>query len=169
MTGIDIGNTAINRNAYSSAGFTVIDLYNPANADGILDTVQVWPLFYITGLRVGTFFLVSGATYQCRDSEAIGNVPAGYHIFTGLSIAVVAGDYIGCYFSGGAIECDWPGGVGLPYVGGEHIDPGDQAAYSSQGARTISLYGSWVSVQTKSRLLVALRTLPSVRELPPVR
>ncbi|GAJ07462.1 unnamed protein product, partial [marine sediment metagenome] len=96
----------------------------------------------ITGLRVGTFYTTNGNTLKCRDSELIGDVEAGAErTFTGLSIAVVEGDYIGCYFTGGYIETDTSGFGGVWYITSEQIDPGDEATYSFLAGDAISLYG----------------------------
>lgn len=70
---IDIGPGAIDRAAFASVG-TIIDLANPANKSGIITSVDFWFSGGGTGVRVGTFFLVSGTTYQCRDSATIGSV-----------------------------------------------------------------------------------------------
>ena len=140
---IDIGSAATDRPAtwgYTSTTF-VVD--NPANASGIINTVEVWFNTDATGFRAGTFFLVSGTTYQCRDSETIGNVTSGSKkTFTGLSIDVVTGDYLGKYNTAGNIERDDTGFLGLRYATGEHIDPGDQASYSISSGDTMSLYGT---------------------------
>ncbi|MGA7677989.1 MAG: hypothetical protein WCA51_06420, partial [Dehalococcoidia bacterium] len=103
MATITVGDAAIDRASSLSFGNTYMSLGNPANAGGILDTAEVWAATSISGLRVGTFYLVSGTTYKCRDSMTIGSVTAGAkQTFTGLSLAVQQGDFIGCYFTGGS-------------------------------------------------------------------
>ncbi len=143
LTAIDVGNAAINRVGGFYPTFTVIDLANPANATGAITSVQIWAEINITGMRVGTFYLVSGTTYKCRDSVTIGNVTAGsLQTFGGLSLAVQAGDYIGCYWGAGQIKLDTTGGSGCYYCSGEYIDPGDQdATYIYLSGYAISLYG----------------------------
>ena len=145
---IDIGAPAINRGGWGYYGYTRIGLTNPANGSGVIDTIEVWAVENITGLRVGTFYLVSGTTYRCRDSVTIGNVTAGSkQTFTGLSIDVVAGDYIGCYFVSGLIEYDTVGGAGNYSILGEYIDPNDQAVYTLYAGVVDSLYGMGVEGQ----------------------
>jgi len=142
MSSIDIGAAAIDRNNNFNPTRTSINLDNPANASGTINTIKVWAYTSMTGLRVGTFYLVSGGTYKCRDSATIGNVTAGSEqTFAGLSIAVEAGDYIGCYYPSGVIELSDSGGAGVYRISGEYIDPDDQASYDFYAGFVISLYG----------------------------
>ncbi|GAI80200.1 unnamed protein product, partial [marine sediment metagenome] len=78
----------------------------------------------------------------CRDSVLIGDVEAGAErTFTELSITVVAGDYIGCYFTAGQIEADFVGFAGVWGIAGEYIDPDDETEYTLAAGDAISLYG----------------------------
>ena len=139
---IDVGSDPIDRAQYIAAGWTAIDKNNPANASGTLHTVKVHAFLSLTGLRVGTFYTTNGNKLKCRDSESIGFVLAGAErTFTGLSIAVEEGDYIGCYYTPGAIDSDPAGFLGIWSRYGESIDPGDQATYTFSAGRAISLYG----------------------------
>ena len=61
--------------------------------------------------------------------------------FTGLSIAVQAGDYIGCFFDTGTIERDKDGFAGMWYKPNQWIDPGDEASYSLIANDALSLNG----------------------------
>ncbi len=138
---IDVGSAAIDRGSSISPNYTVLDLANAANDNGSITSIEVWAATNMTGLRVGTFYLISGTTYKCRDSAVIGNVVAGSkQIFTGLSIVVHVGDYIGAYWNGGTIEGDITGGSGRMAIFGEYIDPGDQSNYTFSANRAMSLY-----------------------------
>jgi len=138
---IDIGSPAINRNSSAGYGSTRINQANPANASGIITSVEIWANANMTGCRVGTFYTINGNTLKCRDSAVIGNVTQGAkRTFNGLSIAVEAGDYIGWYATAGKIEADYNTGQ-YWYASGEHIDPGDEATYSVFTHGTMSLYG----------------------------
>jgi hypothetical protein len=124
---IDIGSAAADYNYPIGAGWTEIDFANPANASGTIDTYQTWFWTNAAGFRAGTAFLVSGTTFECRDSEAIGDVTAGaVRTFTGLTIAVVTGDVTIHYCTSGAIENNSSGGTAVGGASGEHIDPADQ-------------------------------------------
>ena len=139
---INAGADATNRPFLQNAGSTILSLENPANADGIISVVAVFAKLDITNLVVGTFFLVNGTTYQCRDSESIGSVASGSkQTFSGLDIAVKAGDIIGAWWADGHFATDASGYAGLLYADGKHIDPGDQTSYSLKAGAAISLYG----------------------------
>ena len=142
---IDVGAIPIDRGSITIAGRTYVDLNNPANASGIIHSIKVWSNSNLTNLVVGTFYLVSGSTYKCRDSVYIGAVEEdAERTFTELSITVVEGDYIGFYTpsDGGAIEKDTSGYAGIWGVAGEHIDPGDEVEYTLlYDGDAISLYG----------------------------
>lgn len=147
MAAIDVGPGAIARTDGFTSGYTIFSFDNPANAAGNLDTVELWFRTNGVGVRVGTFFLVSGTTYQCRDSVVIGAVTAGSkQTFSGLTnFDVTAGDYIGCYYTGGSIERGYAGGLGYAYCWGENIDPGDQGSYTlvvNPNFYIISIYGT---------------------------
>lgn len=143
---IDIGEAAINRaNSAPFTSYTYINKENPANNSGIIDTVEIYAetLATLYDCVVGTFYTTNGNTLKCRDSVLIGMVEAGAkRTFSGLSLAVETGDYIGCYYTEGNIEMDTSGYAGLWYVSGEYIDPGDETTYALLAGYVISLYGT---------------------------
>ncbi len=122
---IDLGSEATNRSTVYPLGFTLVDLANPANASGVLTSIEVWAATTIAGFRVGTFYLVSGTTYKCRDSVTLGAVTAGSKQTFSTRLTVVAGDFIGCHWDSGTLEADDTGGSGVIFSAGEHIDAGD--------------------------------------------
>lgn len=141
---IDIGADPIDRLSGLSGGATYIDKNNPANASGTLHSVKIWAEGDddMSSLIVGTFYTTNGDTLKCRDSEAIGDVEAGAErTFTGLSIIVEEGDYIGLYCVRGTIEADISGFAGLWIVAGEYIDPNDETDYFFLAGYAMSLYG----------------------------
>lgn len=146
MTTIDVGSTAINRDSYGDAGTTFIDFANPANLSGLIDTIEVWANQNMSGLKVGFFYLVSGTTYKCRTVISIGSVTAGSkQTFSGLSAAIVAGDYIGFYWSGGRIEYG-TAGVGRGYLAGDHVNVDEQSSFGvAMGSGSFSCYGTGYS------------------------
>ncbi len=162
VTNIDVGSAATDRNVTSVAGYTQIDLANPALASGKITSVEVWANTTLAGFRVGTFYLVSGTTYRCRDSAIIGTVTAGSKQTitqdssgNALAITVVAGDFIGCYYTGGTLETSNSGGSGRAYTIGEKIDPGDQATdYYTDAGYSISLYATGTDYDYEYRFLV---------------
>jgi len=140
---IDVGSEAINRDAYQGAGRTFFDLDNPADGTGSIDTVQIFPASTMGGCKVGTFFLISGTTYECRDLETIGDVTAGDpdpDVFTGLDMGIVTDDLLGCYNATGTIQRTTSGTASL-YIYGDYITAERQTAFSAS-TRIFSLYGT---------------------------
>ena len=139
---IDVGADPIYRAIAADAGSTIIAKDNPANASGTLHTLKVWAFANLSGLIVGTFYTTNGNTLKCRDSVLIGDVEEGaVRTFTGLSVAVQEGDYIGCFYSNGRLCLDVVGFAGVWIITGEHIDPGDEATYNPFPNYAVSLYG----------------------------
>jgi hypothetical protein len=146
---IDVGSPAIDRGSYRVAR-THINIDNPANASGTIDTVKTWFSSAVfqngTDFKPGTFFLVSGTTYECRDSEAIGAVTKGSEqTFSGLTITVETGDLLGEYHSDGGIERDTSGYSGVLWANtddGDYATPSTQTTYSTFTGDTLSLYGT---------------------------
>ncbi len=143
---INIGDSVIDRpTAWTYVNWTAIVKANPADASGIITVVEIWAVAGnpLVGCRVGTFYTTNGDTLKCRDSVVIGDVPAGSkQTFSGLSLAVEAGDYIGIFFTGGEVEREDTGQAGMWYVTSEQIDPGDEAVYTPVANYTISLGGT---------------------------
>ena len=145
-TPIDIGDAATKRATYApSAGYTRIDYGNAANADGSIDTVQVYFNTAATSVKVGTFSSSASGKFTVRDYATIGNVAAGAtRTFTGLNIKVMTGDHIGIYFATGQISRDNTGGSGVYYVSGDKFG-GGQNTYTFAAGQVYSLYGSGVA------------------------
>lgn len=151
---IDVGTLPDDFNTSLSGTYTVLNPDNPANADGYLDTVQVRSKIDITDLKVGTFYLVSGSVYKCRDSVSVGAVTAGANrTFSGLDIEVSAGDLIGCYYADGSPSMDLGSGGSMYYYSGECIDPNDQADFSNYFELKLALYGSGIAVNVRSAII----------------
>ena len=147
---IDIGAACIDRSSTFTFPVTLIGKDTPANASGIITTVEIWSItFYdLVNCIVGTFYTTNGNTLKCRDSATIGAVVGGAkRTFTQdsgsnpLAITVVESDYIGIYATAGRIERHASGYAGLWYIAAEHIDPGDEATYSFAVGDAISLHG----------------------------
>ena len=146
MAAIDIGPGATDRGSNAGAPNAIIDEANPANATGIITSVELWAVALnpLIGCLVGTFYTTGANQLKCRASTTIGDVPAGSkQTFSGLSIAVVTSDYIGVYFAAGIgkLEMDTSGGTGIWYTGEPQFDPGDEAVYNYLQYYAISIYG----------------------------
>jgi len=142
MSAIDIGAAAISRGYGTTSGYTYVLRDNPANDSGIITSVEVWAKTAMAGLRVGTFYLVSGTTYKCRDSATLGSVATGSkRTFSDLAIQVVVGDLIGFYATSGTLMLGVTGGAGYVAKTGEFIDAGDSTSFNATNNYIISLYG----------------------------
>jgi len=139
---VDIGAEATDRATFFNPARTVIGKDHPATVAGITTSIDIWAYSNMTSVIVGTFYTTNGDTLKCRASQAIeGTITAGSKVTKAVSIAVEIGDYIGCYWVGGAIEADLSGFAGFWYVTGEYIDPGDEAEYAVLSGDAISLGG----------------------------
>ena len=99
----------------------------------------------MTGTKVGTFY-GSGTRYTSRDYEVIGSVASGSkQTFSGLSIDVTSGDYLGMFYATGRMEQDTSGFAGLYYKTGDYFGGGEQT-YTLQSGDAISLYGTGETV-----------------------
>ncbi len=143
---IDIGAGAIYRGGYDAGDYSWVDKTNPADADGTLDTVQFYFLSQGDNVNTATFYEVSSNHLTARDHASIGTVAAGsQQTFTGLSISVNAGDYIGYYGAGSGVshsrlECDGTGS-------GNWYTSGDQTSCNNKlfdwvASRASSMYGT---------------------------
>jgi hypothetical protein len=144
MAVIDIGPGATNR--ASSLGFspakTVVNLTNPANDTGILDTFEFFGYgSNLTNVKIGTFS-GSDTSYDDRDYESIGTVNSGSkQTFTGKNCDVVTGDFLGMYADGGSIERDTSGYDSYYYASGDLFGTGSNT-YTGQAGDAISIYAT---------------------------
>ncbi len=139
---IDIGADAINRSG-NSVYSTIVEGSNPANADGTIDTVQIYANQNMSTCEAATFYVVSGNNLSTRDYETLGAVTAGStQTFSGLDIDVLTGDYIGEYHPDGSIDHALSGGAG--YWRAYNLDkiPCTNEAFTWCSGRVVSLYGT---------------------------
>ena len=139
---VDIGAEAIIRAAGFTVGYTMINKDKPAEADGIIVKVEIYADENMSGVRVGTFYTTNGNTLKCRAVEVIaGTVFAGSKTEKDVSIAVLTGDYIGLYYTGGRIERDTSGFGGLWYSVTAAPNPDDEWGFTLAGDDAVSLGG----------------------------
>lgn len=142
MTAIDVGNAAINRSASSTYNRTLLDTFNPANADGKITSVEIWAATSLTGCKVGTFS-GSSTTRTSRGVATIGAVTAGSkQTYSGLDIDVLIGDIIGTYYASGTIERSAVGEStgSILFKDGDQFGTGSQS-YGESATYGMSLYG----------------------------
>lgn len=144
---IDVGSAAIDRTSHTTSRFTNIDKANPANADGIITTVEIWMYTSSSEVFVGSFYLTGANQLKCRDSVSLGSVSSGSkQVISGLNLEIKEGDFIGVYCQAGSVDQSVVGGVGWWYKYGNYIDPGDEAVYSYSAGYPISVYGKGATV-----------------------
>jgi hypothetical protein len=137
---IDIGAAAIDRSLYLTVTWTRIDKNNPANADGTIDTVEIWAYSDLSDCEVATFIDEGSNVLSTRDSETLGSVTSGSkQTFSGLDMDVQTGDYIGIHSSAGNIERD-NSGDGYWYAAVDYI-PCSSQGFNFTADRSLSFYG----------------------------
>jgi hypothetical protein len=137
---IDIGSAAIDRSTYWTFGYTLVLKNNPANADGSINTIEIWAVTSLSNCEVATFS-ASGNNLTTRDSEALGSVTSGSkQEFTGLDMDILTGDYLGAYYTAGQIERSNDSAFGLWYKNSDEI-PCTGSTFSSSAVADASLYG----------------------------
>lgn len=137
---IDIGSEAINRDTYASSG-TIIERGNPANASGKITSVEIYAYENLQNCQVATFYETDTNKFSTRDYETIGSVTKGSKQTFTVDLDVAAGDYLGIYYSGGAIEVDSFGDGFWYRLSVDHIPCTEQAFYFTSN-KTMSLYGT---------------------------
>lgn len=175
---LTIGNTASDRGSAGSSGYTWIDKLNPASGSGTITKVEVWANTYIGNMYVGIFYFISGTTYKCRSAVNIGSVATGLKKTFDVSLACVAGDFIGFYFNSGTIERDDSGGNSAGSNGYSNYCVIDsETTYNEGFTRLHSIYGYVVGenitiipgtlalTTTKYAPVVKAGIVPSTREL----
>lgn len=146
---IDVGSTSFDGTTnFGISTWTVVEQFNPANADGTITGGAIWlaSTSGVIDVWVGLFSAV-GNTLTCEDSESVGDIAAGSEqTLSGLDINCETGWYIGTHCKSGApaIERNSSGAVGIWYKSGEFIDPTDSATFGVLSGDEISLYGTGI-------------------------
>lgn len=143
---MDVGHVAYSGTDTFYNGFTVIDLSNPANANGKVTAVDIRVTRLNSGdIKVG-IFRGSGTTYTCVDYESLGDLSTGLHEDIVVDLDVQTGDFIGVYMPDNiSIRGDYTGSTGIMYKSGDQTAAGSQA-YTSDTGDWISLYGTGDSI-----------------------
>jgi len=155
-TDIDIGSAATDRGTSGfEDSYTIVVKENPANETGKITSIEIWAYQDMTGVEVATFYVVSGSNFSTRDSEAIpGTVTAGAKRTFTVDLDVVAGDYIGIYWTGGHIELD-TSGEGVWFTMGDDI-PADNVEFMFLHPSTVSLYGTGATVEAGNAIFFGM-------------
>lgn len=137
---IDIGTEAIDR-VKNIGIYTLINKGNPANASGIITSVEIYAgVLGLLNCEVAIFYEGESNIFTTRSNVSLGTVEAGYSQHD-VNLAVETGDYIGIYYSAGSIDRVLTGGVGFWYLEGDYIPCTDQE-FTPLADNILSLYGS---------------------------
>ena len=142
-TDIIIGWPAIGRGT-SLGAYTMIN-DNPANESGVINNVEIWCSTSLVNCEVAIFTQGDANVFSTGDIEFIGAVASGAKRTFVVDLDVVAGDYIGMYFTSGNIERDSSGCDGMWYKTGDRI-PCTDIAFTNFATSAISLYGTGTTV-----------------------
>lgn len=133
-----MGSDPISRPSALYGPYTILLQESPAAVAGKITAVRMWTHTDLSGCKVGTFYLVSGTTYKCRDTETIGTVPEGPTAYTGLDIDVESGDLLGVYWASGAAAYTSSGGSGMFWSASDTMTVDNETAYSENAAQSFS-------------------------------
>lgn len=155
---LTVGAPAIDRpGILNCAYFTIVSMVNPATEAGVINVVELWlDVNTSTAVYVG-IFSADGSVLTCRDSVNLGAVPAGSkQRYTGLSLNIEIGDYIGIHAKNGSCQIDCTTtGTGYWRFVGECIDPEDSETFSGYGGYTASLYGAYEAPPEEQELIAS--------------
>lgn len=125
---------------------TLINKTNPANATGKITSVQIYANVSLSNCEIATFYVVSGDNLSTRDYETIGTVTSGAVRTFSVDLDVVAGDYIGIFYTSGEIEADSDGdGCWGSSIGDDKI-PCTDYTFSWSSNDQFSAYGTGETV-----------------------
>jgi hypothetical protein len=150
MSAIDIGYGAADYDSFRGQGYTTIDKNNPANDTGTLTSVEVF--MYMADCTTASFywgtFSNRTSTYFTSQSQSsnLGKIASGSkQTFTGQSVAVTSGHYIGAYWTSNGdyrIEASGiTGSIPICVEYGNFFGSGEKKYNTSQN-RYIGLYAT---------------------------
>lgn len=152
-TAITIGSTASDRSGYEGV-FTFVNKGATANGTGTITSVEIWAHSALSNCEVATFFVVSGNNLSTRDTHTIGSVTAGSkQTFSGLSLDVQTGDYLGIYYNNGTIDLDTSGGDGMWFKSAQDLIPCTNQLFDSTSGYVLSLYGTGTTTEEEDNAI----------------
>jgi hypothetical protein len=160
---IDIGTGATDLGGTGTQGYTYIDTANPANASGIIASLELWFRADATGVKIGTFYGPTASDMSMRDFVTIGNVASGSkQTFSVLGLNVHLGDYLGCFFASGGMTFAASSGVAVLYYADDNFHTGTHS-YSTLTSYCFSMYGTGVETNVPACYLHARRDRMNMR------
>lgn len=145
--GPETGDEVIDReNNLGPVANTSVVKTNPSAKPGTITQVEIWIDSEHGGdddLHVGMFEDTGAGKFKCRSAVNLGIPGVGYKKFTGLSLAVAIGDYIGWYCYGMGIDATIPNGAGIIHMwNGNAVVVDQEETYNEFGSVTgVSILG----------------------------
>lgn len=146
---IDVGLAAVDRGGVGTLRYdTRINYNNAANDTGTIDTVEAWFDAAQNGnnCRAGSFTDNGSGNFTCHDAESLGEVDDDIlQQFTGLTISIATGEFIGIDESNNkiaSIDGDTSGHSGMYAIAGDYCDPEDTGDFTFTSGWGLSLYGT---------------------------
>ena len=146
-TAIDVGSAASDRAERFPGGYTFIDLNNPADFTGKITNIAIYVNTQMASAKVATFYAVDATHYTARSvSGNLGVVGVGLKNFS-VNLNVIAGDFIGIYFTDAAdyIDAYTTGGSGVMYLAGDQTAC-ENTEFTLQAGGIMSLYGTGITI-----------------------
>ena len=140
-TAIEIGAPAINRGTTAGDDYTWINSEYPSNGTGKITSVEIYAYQTLLNCEVATF-VKDGSLWSTRAIVAIGTVTGGAKRTFPVDLDVEVDDCIGIFFTGGSLERDTAGHLGVQRKGGDFIPCTDVDSWSSYAGDALSLYGT---------------------------
>lgn len=139
---ITIGNPGASTNSWPS-GYFLIDHAVPADGTGTINSITVYNTNGASVLYVGIYSL-SGGTYTLRSSTQLNCTSSSPNTFTGLSLAVQTGDFIGVFVSAQSLGTYSEVGANLYYVSGQTSLPSSiaQSGLTNSTTWKLSIIGT---------------------------
>ena len=141
---INVGPACINRGGALALNITYVTKDNPANETGVINYICLWAATVMSGIEVASFSAV-GNDLTTNGHVALANAAVGKNEYNApgdfAAFNINVDEYIGIYYTGGTIDVDWAGGVGVWDLAGDQI-PCVGATFALTAGRIISLHGT---------------------------
>lgn len=147
MAVILIGQDSGDRSGNLTGYYTYIDTEHPADGSGVLTDIHFRINTNGITVKLGTFKYMGNGVYQCRDSVTLGARSSGLNTETGLSLQVMAGDYLGIDLPEGYMDYSNSEAGSYAWINARACVPGEFFARAGQNTnQVITLGGSGVTV-----------------------
>jgi len=152
MPGIDIGLVTPQANALAN-GSTWISGDNPANQSGTITSVSFLVSDLVSGLVIIILQKITGDTFTARSYHSLGDKATGLHEDVEVSLAVVTGDYIAYYYTGGNMTGSYSGYSGAWTKSGDYKEA-DEVAFTPLAGWGLSIAGVGAGAGGGQRALI---------------